>query len=96
MPGSTEKQTIGLFKWFPDNLSRSIDPTGLNADFMGAAMTSMAYEGFRLLPCDYDEIPTAERVLPLKTGEQLFDAATFLIRHGSVEHIRTAQWRRLH
>lgn len=58
---------FGLLKWAPENLSRGIEPAGLEGAFIGAAVTFMAYEGFQLLTYDYDDIEDADRILPLSS-----------------------------
>jgi amino acid transporter len=54
---------IGIGMFAPTRLS-PIDNDGLLGVFLGAAVIFVAYEGFELLPYDYDDIEDPRRTLP--------------------------------
>ncbi len=54
---------IGLFAWSSERLTPLAD-MGYAGVFIGAASIFVAYEGFELLPYDYDDIEDADRTLP--------------------------------
>ena len=54
---------IGLSMFSPARLS-PLDNQGLSGVFLGAAVIFVAYEGFELLPYDYDDIANPRRTLP--------------------------------
>ncbi len=54
---------IGLGMFSPARLS-PLDNQGLSGVFLGAAVIFVAYEGFELLPYDYDDIADPRRTLP--------------------------------
>ena len=54
---------VGIGMFSPDRLS-PIDNRGLLGVFLGASVIFVAYEGFELLPYDYDDIEDPRRTLP--------------------------------
>ena len=54
---------IGMSMFTPARLS-PLDNQGLSGVFLGAAVIFVAYEGFELLPYDYDDIANPRRTLP--------------------------------
>ncbi len=54
---------IGVAAFAPSRLA-PLDNEGLAGVFLGAAVIFVAYEGFELLPYDYDDIATPRRTLP--------------------------------
>ncbi len=54
---------IGLASFEPGRVS-PLDDQGLSGVFLGAAVIFVAYEGFELIPYDYDDIANPRRTLP--------------------------------
>ena len=54
---------IGVSMFSPNRLS-PLDNQGLLGVFLGAGVIFVAYEGFELLPYDYDDIAEPRRTLP--------------------------------
>ena len=54
----------GLALWNPPMLSQGVPSAGIEAALFGAASVFMAYEGFQLLTYDYEDIASAQKMLP--------------------------------
>ena len=54
---------IGLGMFSPDRLT-PLDNVGASGVFLGAAVIFVAYEGFELVPYDYDDLAAPRRTLP--------------------------------